>query len=91
MLMFILGLSDSCIYPSILGYSMDQLPVVSSGATSFLITVGAIGIPLGTSISGMLGNIFARNITMLVGPVMLLILVVLVITVHITKPKVKNV
>ncbi|WP_432773635.1 MFS transporter [Francisella salimarina] len=81
-LMAILGLSDSCIYPSVLGYAMDKLPHVSSGATSFLVTVGAIGIPLGTSLSGMLGNLLGREPAMLVGLVMLLVLVTLVVIVH---------
>lgn len=67
-LMAILGLSDSCIYASVLGYAMDKLPHVSSGVTSFLVTVGAIGIPLGTSLLGMLGNILGREPAMLVGP-----------------------
>lgn len=81
-LMAILGLSDSCIYPSVLGYAMDKLPHVSSGVTSFLVTVGAIGIPLGTSLSGMLGNLLGREPAMLVGPIMLLVLVTLVVIVH---------
>ncbi|AFJ43718.1 fucose permease-like protein [Francisella orientalis] len=81
-LMAILGLSDSCIYPSVLGYAMDKLPHVSSGATSFLVTVGAIGISLGTSLSGMLCNLLGREPAMLVGPVMLLVLATLVVIVH---------
>nr|WP_240308759.1 hypothetical protein [Francisella opportunistica] len=84
-LMVVLGLSDSCIYPSVLGYAMDKLPYVSSGATSFLVTIGAIGIPLGTSLSGMLGNLLGRQTAMLVGPVMLIVLAILVIVVHNSK------
>ncbi|WP_018299378.1 MFS transporter [Fangia hongkongensis] len=83
----VLGLADSCIYPSILGYGMDQLNKVSARATSFLVTVGAIGIPIGTSLSGIIGESFSRQSAMLVGPVMLVILSILIITIHSLRKK----
>ncbi len=83
----VLGLADSCIYPSILGYGMDQLHKVSARATSFLVTVGAIGIPIGTSLSGIIGESFSRQSAMLVGPVMLVLLSILIITIHSLRKK----
>ncbi|MFZ9034927.1 MAG: MFS transporter [Francisellaceae bacterium] len=78
LLMAMLGLCDSCIYPSVLGYGMDQLNKVSSGATSFLVTVGAIGIPIGTSLSGILGATFGRYTAITLGPVLLVLLALLI-------------
>ncbi|WP_108651133.1 MFS transporter [Dongshaea marina] len=76
--MVLLGLCDSCIYPSVLGFGMDQLKNVSANATSFLVTCGAIGIPLGTSVSGILGEAFGRTNAMLLGPAFLVLLAVII-------------
>jgi len=80
--MVLLGLCDSCIYPSVLGFGMDQLKNVSANATSFMVTIGAIGIPLGTSLSGIIGEAFGRTNAMLLGPVLLVVLVVIILLVQ---------
>ena len=40
-----LGLADSCMYPSLIGHGLDQIGRVSPTATSFMFTVGSLGIP----------------------------------------------
>lgn len=77
----ILGLCDSCLYPSILGYGLDQIDRSSSAGTSFMVTIGGIGIPLGTSLCGILGQSFGRVPAMMVGPVMLIIVAILIFVV----------
>jgi len=82
----VLGLCDSCIYPSVVGYGMDQLKRVTSAGTSFIITIGAIGIPLGNIISGQIGAHFGRPAALMLGPIFLIILAILVFIVS----KMKN-
>lgn len=80
--MALLGLADSCIYPSILGYGLDQIGKVTPAATSFMITIGSIGIPFGTAGCGLIGRYFDRYTAMTVGPILLIIVVILILTVH---------
>jgi fucose permease len=80
--MVLLGLANSCIYPSIVGYGLDQIGHASPKATSFIITCGSIGIPVGTGMSGLIGEHFGRANAMMVGPVLLVIVVLLIYTVR---------
>lgn len=80
--MVFLGLANSCIYPAIAGYGLDQIGHASPKATSFIITCGSIGIPVGTMMSGLIGEHFGRANAMLVGPVLLVVVVVLIYAVH---------
>ena len=57
---------------------MDQLNQVSSKATSFLVTIGAIGIPIGTSLSGIIGSEFGRYSAISIGPILLILLALLI-------------
>ena len=77
-LMILLGLADSCIYPSLVGYGLDQIGHASPQATSFIITCGSVGIPVGTAMSGLLGIHFGRTNAMLAGPILLIVVVVLI-------------
>jgi MFS family permease len=81
-LMVFLGLSESCIYPSLVGYGLDQIGHASPQATSFIITCGSIGIPVGTALSGLLGAYFGRTNAMMAGPILLVIVVLLIYTVR---------
>jgi fucose permease len=76
--MIFLGLANSCIYPSIVGYGLDQIGHASPQATSFIITCGSIGIPVGTMMSGLIGVHFGKIKAMMVGPVLLVVVVVLI-------------
>lgn len=80
--MVLLGLANSCIYPAILGYGLDQIGHASPQATSFIITCGSIGIPVGTGMSGLLGVHFGRANAMLVGPVLLVVVALLIVVVR---------
>ncbi|MBI9020523.1 MAG: MFS transporter [Verrucomicrobia bacterium] len=80
--MVLLGLANSCIYPSIVGYGLDQIGHASPKATSFIITCGSIGIPIGTGMSGLIGEHFGRANAMMVGPVLLVVVVLLIATVR---------
>jgi fucose permease len=80
--MIFLGLANSCIYPSILGYGLDQIGHASPQATSFIITCGSIGIPVGTMMSGLIGVHFGKVRAMMVGPVLLVIVALLILTVR---------
>jgi fucose permease len=80
--MVFLGLADSCIYPSILGYGLDQMGHASPQATAFIITCGSIGIPIGTGMSGLLGLHFGRANAMMAGPLLLVVVVLLIYVVH---------
>ncbi len=80
--MVLLGLADSCIYPSILGYGLDQMGHASPQATAFIITCGSIGIPVGTGMSGLLGVHFGRANAMMVGPLLLVVVMLLIYVVH---------
>jgi len=77
-----LGLTDSCLYPSILGYGLDQIGRVSPAATAFMVTVGSIGIPAGTAGSGLIGEHFGRTTAMYLGPIFLVIIVILILIIH---------
>jgi fucose permease len=80
--MVFLGLANSCIYPAILGYGLDQIGHASPQATSFIITCGSIGIPVGTMMSGLIGVHFGKVKAMMVGPFLLVVVVVLIYVVH---------
>ena len=80
--MVLLGLANSCLYPSIVGYGLDHIGHASPQATSFIITCGSIGIPVGTGMSGLIGEHFGRANAMLVGPVLLVVVVLLIYTVR---------
>jgi len=80
--MVLLGLANSCIYPSIVGYGLDQIGHASPKATSFIITCGSIGIPIGTGMSGLIGEHFGRANAMMVGPALLVVVVLLIATVR---------
>ena len=81
-LMVLLGLADSCIYPSLVGYGLDQIGHASPQATSFIITCGSVGIPIGTGMSGLLGVYFGRTNAMMAGPILLVVVVVLIFIVR---------
>lgn len=80
--MVLLGLANSCIYPAILGYGLDQIGHASPQATSFIITCGSIGIPVGTGMSGLLGVHFGRANAMMAGPLLLVVVILLIYVVH---------
>lgn len=80
--MVLLGLADSCIYPSIVGYGLEQIGHASPKATSFIITCGSLGIPVGTGMSGLIGEQFGRAKAMMVGPVLLVVVALLIYTVR---------
>jgi len=84
----VLGLCDSCLYPTILGYGVDQIGRSSSAGTSLMVTIGGIGIPLGTSLSGLIGASVGRPVAMMVGPVLLIVLAILIFIV--SKMKVRK-
>ncbi len=73
-----LGVTDSCMYPSLLAHGLDQIGRVSPAATSFMITIGSLGIPLGTAGCGLIGEAFGRYVAMYVGPVFLVCIFVIV-------------
>lgn len=77
-----LGLADSCVYPSVLGFGLDQISKVTPAATAFMVTVGSIGIPAGTAGCGLIGEHFGRYTAMYVGPVFLVLIAVLIFIVH---------
>ena len=77
-----LGLADSCMYPSLLGFGLDQIGKVTPAATSFMVTVGALGIPIGTAGCGLIGEHFGRYTAMYVGPIFLVLIAVLIFIVH---------
>ena len=76
--MIFLGLANSCIYPSILGYGLDHIGHASPKATSFIVTCGSIGIPIGTMMSGLIGMHFGKVKAMMVGPVLLIVVILLI-------------
>ncbi len=80
--MVFLGLANSCIYPAIAGYALDHIGHASPKATSFVITCGSFGIPIGTSLSGLIGMHFGKVRAMMVGPVLLVVVVLLIVVVH---------
>lgn len=77
--MVFLGLANSCIYPSILGYGLDHIGHASPKATSFIVTCGSIGIPIGTMMSGLIGMHFGKIKAMMVGPALLVVVVLLIL------------
>lgn len=80
--MIFLGLANSCIYPAILGYGLEQIGHASPKATSFIVTCGSIGIPVGTMMSGLIGVHFGKVKAMLVGPILLVVVVLLIFMVR---------
>jgi len=77
-----LGLADSCIYPAILGFGIDRIGKVTPAATSFMVTVGVLSIPIGTGCCSLIGENFGRPVAMYSGPVFLLTIAVLIFIVH---------
>jgi len=73
----LLGLVDSCMYPCIMGYGLDQIGHASPKATSFMITIGSLGIPIGTMCCGLIGEHVNRVDAILVAPALLIIMAIL--------------
>ncbi|MCP4177549.1 MAG: MFS transporter [bacterium] len=90
-IMACLGLVDSCLYPTILGYGLDQIGNASPRATSFMITIGSLGIPLGTMGCGLIGENVSRPAAIMVAPVILIIMGILIYIVHVMNKNKKSV
>jgi fucose permease len=91
-IMGFLGIADSCIYPSILGYGLDQMKSANPRATSFMVTCGSIGIPVGTGLSGIVAEHTTRTSAFLAGPILLAVVIVLICTVRtISSKKARNI
>ncbi|WP_108651527.1 MFS transporter [Dongshaea marina] len=78
----VLGLADSCLYPSIYGYGIDQLDGTNSKAISILGCSGVLGIPFGTGISGLIGEHFDKTTAIAIAPVLLLVICILIFWIH---------
>lgn len=78
----LLGLADSCMYPSILGFGLKQMGQASPAATSFMVTMGFLGAPIGTAGSGLIGQYFGKQTSLYVGPVLLVVIATIIFIVH---------
>ena len=76
------GLANSCVYPSILGHGLDQIGQVTPEATSFMLTIGSLGIPIGTMMCGIVGETLGRYQAIMVGPFILLVVAIIIFVVQ---------
>ena len=78
LVMIWLGLSASCIYPSILGYGLDQTGKATEAATSFVVTAGSIGIPVGAAVCSLVDTEYGPKDVFFMGVFLLVVIAGLV-------------
>lgn len=81
----VLGFGCAAMFPTLLGYGINNANYSSPKVSSFLIMSGSIGASICLFISGFLGQHIDKQIPIILGPVLCVIIIVIILMAHIRK------
>lgn len=87
LLMCWLGFVSSCIYPSILGYGLNMKYMENAGASSLILSVSSISIPIGTGTIGLISENMGSVNAMLAPSIILPMAVIFIMIANILDKK----
>ncbi|WP_150467282.1 MFS transporter [Francisella sp. SYW-9] len=86
----VLGFGCAAMFPTLLGYGINNANYSSPKISSFLIMSGSIGASICLFISGFLGQHIDKQVPIILGPILCVIIIVLVFTVYVRNKKVSS-
>ncbi|MBY7734341.1 MFS transporter [Francisella philomiragia] len=81
----VLGFGCAAMFPTLLGYGINNANYSSPKVSSFLIMSGSIGASVCLFISGFLGQHIDKQVPIILGPILCVIIIVIIFMVHIRK------
>ncbi|MBK2259155.1 MFS transporter [Francisella philomiragia] len=81
----VLGFGCAAMFPTLLGYGINNANYSSPKVSSFLIMSGSIGASICLFISGFLGQHIDKQVPIILGPVLCVIIIVIIFMAHIRK------
>ncbi|QUE31416.1 MFS transporter [Francisella philomiragia] len=81
----VLGFGCAAMFPTLLGYGINNANYSSPKVSSFLIMSGSIGASICLFISGFLGQHIDKQVPIILGPVLCVIIIVIILMAHIRK------
>ncbi|MEY8714887.1 MFS transporter [Francisella philomiragia] len=81
----VLGFGCAAMFPTLLGYGINNANYSSPKVSSFLIMSGSIGASICLFISGFLGQHIDKQVPIILGPILCVIIIVTIFMVHIRK------
>ncbi|MEY8766808.1 MULTISPECIES: MFS transporter [Francisella] len=81
----VLGFGCAAMFPTLLGYGINNANYSSPKVSSFLIMSGSIGASICLFISGFLGQHIDKQVPIILGPILCVIIIVIIFMVHIRK------
>ncbi|MED7819143.1 MULTISPECIES: MFS transporter [unclassified Francisella] len=85
----VLGFGCAAMFPTLLGYGINNANYSSPKISSFLIMSGSIGASICLFISGFLGQHIDKQVPIILGPILCVIIIILVFITHTRKTKLK--
>ncbi|API85875.1 MFS transporter [Francisella uliginis] len=86
----ILGFGCAAMFPTLLGYGINNANYSSPKISSFLIMSGSIGASICLFISGFLGQHIDKQVPIILGPILCVIIIILVFTVYVRNKKISS-
>ena len=83
----VLGFGCAAMFPTLLGYGINNANYSSPKISSFLIMSGSIGASICLFISGFLGQHIDKQVPIVLGPILCVIIIILVFITHTRKTK----
>jgi fucose permease len=83
----VLGFGCAAMFPTLLGYGINNANYSSPKISSFLIMSGSIGASICLFISGFLGQHIDKQVPIILGPILCVIIIILVFITHTRKAK----
>ncbi|MED7789658.1 MFS transporter [Francisella sp. 19X1-34] len=81
----VLGFGCAAMFPTLLGYGINNANYSSPKISSFLIMSGSIGASICLFISGFLGQHIDKQVPIILGPILCVIIIILVFITHMRK------
>lgn len=81
----VLGIGCAAMFPTLLGYGINNANYSSPKISSFLIMSGSIGASICLFISGFLGQHIDKQVPIILGPILCVIIIILVFITHTRK------
>ncbi|AJI53572.1 MFS transporter [Francisella philomiragia] len=81
----VLGFGCAAMFPTLLGYGINNANYSSPKVSSFLIMSGSIGASICLFISGFLGQHIDKQVPIILGPILCVIIIVIIFMVYIRK------
>lgn len=86
----VLGFGCASMFPTLLGYGINNANYSSPKISSFLIMSGSIGASICLFISGFLGQHIDKQVPIILGPILCVIIIILVFTVYVRNKKISS-